>query len=128
MDSDPWSVKLLLSSWFFFFFNYCLFLFSFVVFKYLQCCVGFSCIIIQISHNYTYIMFLPSVPHPVPPGNHRAQDWTPCAKQQLLTSYHLTPDRVYMLMLLSAYAPPSPSPTVSLSPFSTSVSPFLPCK
>ena len=28
---------------------------------------------------------LPS-PHPIPPGDHRAPDWTPCATQQLFTS------------------------------------------
>jgi len=35
---------------------------------------------------------------------------------------------VYILMLLSSFVPLSPSPTISISPFSTSVSPFLPHK
>lgn len=41
---------------------------------------------------------------------------------------HLTPDSVYILMLLSPFVPLSPSPTVFTSLFSTSASPFLPRK
>ena len=37
-------------------------------------------------------------------------------------------DRVYMLVLLSRFVPPSSSPSVSTRPFSTSASPFLLCK
>ena len=40
----------------------------------LQCCVGFCCIA-QISHKYTYIpslLSLPSTTHPTPLGHHRA--------------------------------------------------------
>ena len=73
------------SVFFFNFKNYCLFLFLFIVLKYLQF-FYFCHTVMQISHNYMYIMFLPSLSHPIPPGHHRAQDWTPCAKQQLLTS------------------------------------------
>ena len=41
---------------------------------------------------------------------------------------HFTYGSIYMSMLLSPVIPLSPSPTVSTSPFSISVSPFLPCK
>ena len=37
-------------------------------------------------------------------------------------------DSVYVSTLLSPFIPPSPSPTVSTSPFSKSASPFLPSK
>ena len=40
----------------------------------------------------------------------------------------LSSSSVYMSMLLSPFIPLLPSPTGSTSPFSTSVSPFLPCK
>ena len=40
----------------------------------------------------------------------------------------LTPDGVYVFLLLSPLVPFFPSPTVSPGPFSTSASPFLPCK
>ena len=47
-------------------------------------------------------------PHPIPSGYHRAPDWAPCATQQLLTfspAIHLIPNSVYVLMLLSPFAP-----------------------
>ena len=70
---------------------------------------------------------LPS-PYPTPLGHHRAQSWAPCVTQQLPTSMYFTCDNVHMLMLLSSFVPPSPSHSVSTSPFATSSSPFLPRK
>ena len=55
----------------------------------LQCCVGFCHMTVQISHNYTYIpslLSLPPLPHPTPLGHHRVPGWAPCIILQLLTS------------------------------------------
>ena len=38
------------------------------------------------------------------------------------------PSTVYRSRLISQFVPPSPLPTMSTSPFSVSVSPFLPCR
>ena len=106
---------------------------SFVlIFKtlFLQCCVVFCHTAMQIIHNDTYTPSPTSLP-PLPPGHHRLSDWGPCDIQKLLTSYPSYPytlSSVCMLMLLSPLFSLSPSPTVSTSLFSTSVSPFLPCK
>ena len=65
---------------------------------------------------------LPPLPHPIPPGHHRAPDWAPCAIQELLTghppytSWCIYVDATFFILLSS------PSPTVFTSPFSTSVS------
>ena len=71
---------------------------------------------------------LPSAP-PIPPF----QVITECQTGLVvlhsnLKAIHLTHDNVYMLMQLSPFIPLSPSPAVSTSQFSTSVSPLLPCK
>ena len=52
----------------------------------LQCCVGFCCKTMWISHKYTYIHSLLNL-HLTPLGRHRAQGWAPCVIQQLPTSY-----------------------------------------
>ena len=49
----------------------------------LQCCVGFCHTTMWISHKYTTISFLlslplPAAPHPTPLGCHRTQGWGPC--------------------------------------------------
>ena len=70
---------------------------------------------IQISHNYTYIpsfLSFPPLPHPIPPGHHRAADWAPCATKQLLSSYASAPDGVSMLVLLVLLSPSPPWPQV----------------
>ena len=46
----------------------------------LQHCIGFHLTTMQISHNYTYIIFLWSLPphSPTHRGHHRAPGWAPC--------------------------------------------------
>ena len=54
----------------------------------LRCYVVFRCTM-QMSHNYTCIPFLlslPPLPHPTLLGHHRAPGWAPRVMQQLLTS------------------------------------------
>ena len=105
-----------------------LYIYSFCLFfKFLPCCVGFHHTAMHISHNYTciyaiihaYIHLLPPSPpspHPFPPGDHRAPDWTPCAIQQLFTSYpSYTWLCIYILMLLSPFIPFFPSRTKNFS-------------
>ena len=104
----------------------------------LQCCVGFYCTTMQISHNYIYInkkyIYHPSLlslvalwpSHPL--GHHRASGWAPCVSRQLPTAVCFMHDTVYMSVLLSQLIPPSLSPTVTTSTFPMSVLPFLPCK
>ena len=55
----------------------------------LQCCVGFCCTAIQISHNYIYISSLLSLlplSNPSPLGYHRVPSWAPFVTQQLRSS------------------------------------------
>ena len=47
-----------------------------------------------------------------------------CKISQLSLAIHFTHDSVYKFMLLSPFVPSSPSATISMSPFSTSLSPF----
>ena len=80
----------------------------------LQCCVGFCHMTVQISHNYTYIpslLSLPPVPHPTPLGHHRVPGWAPALYCNFLPAICFTQDSVYMLMLLSPFVPLSPPPT-----------------
>ena len=67
-------------------------------------------------------------PHPSPQGHQRAASWAPCVIRNFLPAVYFTHGSVYMSMLLSQSAPPSPFPTMSASLFSTSASPFLPWK
>ena len=96
----------------------------------LQCCVGFFHTIIIISHNYTYTpSSCASPPPPIPPLQVITE---PEAELHVLYSnfspIYFTHESTYMSMLPSSFVSLSPSPAVSTSPFSTSVSPFLPCK
>ena len=66
----------------------------------------------KLNHNYTYTLsILPLLPHPIPPGHHRAPDRAPCATQRLITSYRLIPDSAYMLSYILCLS----SPSLSLS-------------
>ena len=66
----------------------------------------------------------PSPGHPL--GHHRALGWAPCVIQQLPTSC-FTHGSVSISILLSQFFLPSPSITVSTSPFSVSVSLRIKC-
>ena len=50
------------------------------------------------------------------------------AAWEQVTGYDFTYGNIYILMLLSELFPPFPSPTMSISLFSMSVSPLLPCR
>ena len=110
------------------------------------CCVGFYCTARLIGPKCTCIpSFLSLSPTrtPIPPL--RVQARLLCV-QQLLTGiwftymymytyiyvcvcvYVYAIYSMYMAVLLSPFPPPSPSPDLFPSPFSTSVSPFLPWK
>ena len=65
-------------------------------------------------------------PHPTPLGCHRAPVWVPWVIQQIPLALYFICGHVYVSMLLSPFAPPSPSPTVPTSLFSMSASPLLP--
>jgi len=82
----------------------------------------------RIDYNYIYIPLpLEPLSHPTPLSHHRAPGWAPCIIKQLPSSY-LTRGSVYMSMSLSQFDPPSPPHTVAASLFSTSASPFSPCR
>ena len=68
-------------------------------------------------------MSLVSVP---PPGITEHQTVLPVLHSNFSPAIHLTPNNVYMLMLLPPFVSFSTSPTIFTSPFSTSASPFLP--
>ena len=55
-------------------------------------------------------------------SHHRMPGWAPERYSNFSPIAHLPPDTVYMLMLLSPFVPPSPSPNVSTSSFSVSAS------
>ena len=96
----------------------------------LQCCVGFCHTTADISHNYTYILSLLS--HPPLHASHPSRSSQSTSLGSLCNSFSpaicFTRDSVCTSMPLSLFIPLSLSLTVSMSPFSTSVSPpFLPC-
>ena len=77
----------------------------------LQCCVSFCC---------TGICIPISPPHPTPLGGHKAPSWSPCAIQQLPTSY-FTHGSAYMSVLLSV------CPTLPFPPLCPQVRSLCPC-
>ena len=97
-----------------------------------QCCVGFRHTK-QISHNYTYITCLLSLP-PLPsfyPSRSSQGAWQ-CSLCYIATSLpplaiYFTLQCIYIDASLSIH-PALSSPTVSINPFSTFVSSFLPCR
>ena len=101
--------------------------------KIFQCCTGFCHTKVLISHNYIYIsclLNLPPLSHPIPPAHRRAPG---CAGRQaglrlLHGNFYQLSILQNMLMLLSPFVPLLPCPSGSTGPFSTSVSPVLPCK
>ena len=78
------------------------------------------------------IASLPCLPPHSPSQSSRSSWSTRLGSPGYSTTSHqpsiLTLDGVYVFLLLSPLAPFFPSPTVSPGPFSTSASPFLPCK
>ena len=85
----------------------------------LQSCVGFCHTTARINHHYMYmpsLLSLPPLPNPILLDHHRLPGWAPCDEQELPTNY-FTHDNLYMSILLSQFILPSPSPTVSTSPF-----------
>ena len=93
----------------------------------LQYCVGFSHTTTWISHKYTYV---PSLLNLIPPLQvvieHQVE--LPVLHSNFPLTIFFTSGNVYVSILLSQFIPPSPSPTVSTSLFSMSVSPLLPYK
>ena len=113
-----------------------IFIFKFVIFNWriidLQYCVCFCHTSTGISHRYL-------CPLPLEPPSHHSPHSTPLVVTEiwieLLASYskfllaiYFTYGNTYVSVLLSQFIPPFPSPTVSISLFSMSVSPLLPCK
>ena len=98
----------------------------------IQCCVSVCCTTMWISHKYTCIpSLLASLPFRLsssPRGRHGALSWAPCACSAFPLAVDFTRDCASVSLLLSQFLPRSPSPAVSTSPFSTSVSLFLFCK
>ena len=72
------------------------------------------------------------ITHRLPPRSHSSRSsqsaWLSSCVTQLLTSCPSHTWELYMLMLFFPSVPLSSFPIMSTSPFSTSVSPFLPCK
>ena len=68
-------------------------------------------------------------PHPTPLDCLRAPDLSSlCHTANFHWVYNFSYGNVHVSMLLSQFVPPSPSPSVPSSLFSTSASPLLPCK
>ena len=95
----------------------------------LQCCAAFCQTSTWISHRHTYVPFLlnlPPTPIPTPP----LQDVTGHQRviQRLPTGYPWYTRECTCISATLSGLPTSPSPSVSISVFSMSVSPLLPCK
>ena len=75
--------------------------FSFFIFNWriivLQCCVGFCCITVQISHKYICFPFFLSLP--TPPGHHRAPGGLPVLYSSFPLAIYFTHGCVYMSIL-----------------------------
>ena len=88
----------------------------------LQCCVGFYHTTPWVSHKYTNILSLLSLPptpqpHYTPLGCHRAPRWLPVPTSKFPLAICFTYDNIYVSVLFSQFVPPS-SPAVSISLFS----------
>ena len=97
-----------------------------------QCFVSFCCEEMEIIHKYTYISSLLNLsPTLVPSFPSRLSQSIRPEHPVLFSNFPLaicfTYGNVYVSMPLSQYVSPSPSPTVSTSPFSISTSLFLLC-
>ena len=87
------------------------------IYVYIYVCV---CVYIYLyTHTYTYVyiyipapLSLPHFPQHTHLGHHRMPGWAPCVILQLPTIY-FTHNSVYMLIILSQFICPSPSPAVS---------------
>ena len=111
------------------FFNLILFIWRKIA---LQCCVRFCHTIMQISRNYTYITSLLSL-SPLPQtlcsrSSLSTRLSSLCYKRLLTMCICFTYGSVFMSRPLSLLISLYNSPTVSTSPFSISVSPFLLCE
>ena len=73
-------------------------------------------------------MFLLPLTHPTLLGRYRAPSWFPVLYSNCSPAICFTHGNVSISVLLFQSTPPSPSPTMSTSPFSMSASFFLPCK
>ena len=99
----------------------------------LQCCVGFCHTMMWISHKYTYVSSLLNLPprtYPIPSFciATEYQIELPVLYSNFALPTYFTYGDIYVSMLFSQFIPPSPSPAMSRSLFSMSVSLFLPCK
>ena len=99
-------------------------------FFFLQFCVGSCHITVQIMHNDTYTPSLPSLPPPPIPSLQVVTECQMCSLCSTETSHqlsvlHLVVCVCWCCLLRSCRSLP---PNCVHSPFSTSKSPFLPCK
>ena len=76
---------------------------------FLQCCVNFCHTTMKISHNFTYILSLPPLPHLIPLGIREHQPGLPVLYSSFTPANHPTRGSVHMLMLLSPFVPLPPS-------------------
>ena len=98
----------------------------------LQCCASFYGTTAWISDTCTLFPSFsglpPTLSRPIPLGHHRDQAELPLLCSSFPLAMHSTPGNAYMSVPLSPFVPPSPFPTVSISPFPMSASLLLPCK
>ena len=96
----------------------------------LQWCVVFCSTTTRFSYKYTCIPSLLSLSPLSPSQSSRSPQSTGLKSLQscFTLAIYFTQGSVHMSMLLSQFTPPSHSPTMSTSLFSTSVSLFLPCR
>ena len=92
----------------------------------LQCCIAFCHTTMQIDYNYIFPPSWASVPSH--PSKLSQSTRLGSLHHKAAASSYLTRGSVYMSMSLSQFDPPSPPHTVAASLFSTSASPFSPCR
>ena len=117
--------------------GFCLFLFLELIFFFngriiaLQCCVGFSHIIVWISHKYSGAppsLCLAPTTHPIPPLWVVAKHWVELPASQQIPTGYLFDIWQCICFRVTQFIPPSPSSAAPTSPVSTSASLFLTCK